>query len=167
MYSNSPRTLPLSYNLLARYSMPFSYNLYDEGRLNKLKVLNNIPVNYDESPFLSLFDDPYEINYHSNLLQRQSVIEERLLNIPLKLPKLTPEIEKQPEKRTNLNPRDHLSNSSQSDQYYVNSDGRLTSLKTINPLKNPSVHEYLHSLSENRDEAGIFLKKIIKKNFFN
>lgn len=156
MYSNSPRTLPLSYNLLNRYSMPYSYNLYDEGRLNKLKVLNNIPVDYDESPFLSLFDDPYEINYRSNLLQRQSVIEEKLVNIPLKLPNLVAEIDKKTEKRNNFNQRDHLSISSQSDQYYVNSDGRLTSLKTINPLKNPSVHEYLHSLSENRDELGNF-----------
>lgn len=155
MYSNSPRTLPFSYNISKRFSNPYNYNSYDEGRLNQLKVLNNIPVDYEESPFLSLFEDPYEISFRKNLLQHRSKIDTKLENRPTKLPNIQhSEVDEQSERKLNFTPRDHLSNSSESDQYYVNSEGRLTSLKTINPLKNPSVHEYLHSLSEKKDESG-------------
>lgn len=158
--------LPFSYNLLTRHSNTQNSNIYDEGRLNQLKILNNIPVNYEQSPFLSLFEDPYDISFRTNILQRNSKTDNLIQNNATKFPSILPEIQKQSEKKIDFTPRDHLSNSSESDQYYVNNEGRLTSLKTTNPLKNPSVHEYLYSLSEKKDDSGKHQRlKLHLKNF--
>lgn len=198
MTSSSPKTVnPLNYNFPNRLSFPLnrlnpSYS-YDQAYLNELKVLNQVPI--DDSPFLSLFESDNEY-YTNNLLPRRSSDNPRALR------KLNPQIEKldvnkidktdktdknnkNKVKKTGRNtlPKINRKNedisivSDDSDQYYVNYDGRLTSFRdynqnptqgysqnstqgysqnnqsynqnnqSYNPLKNPSVHDYLFSLA--------------------
>ncbi|CAF0705793.1 unnamed protein product [Brachionus calyciflorus] len=169
MEPNAPNNKPL-FSFPNRFEFPSNrlnpVLLYDQTYLNELKS-SNLVAN-DDSSFLALFDNELEREYFqkrsfnnfSNLKSSSDIHLPKLDGINKNTFKNSP---RNINTKNNLKLKENFSNDDLN-QLYTN-EARFTPIKAVNPLKNPSVHEYLYSLAEKKDSEGYFEKyKEIKQN---